>query len=120
MAARAYTAIAGYRPRFYDGPVALIASSINHQFGCDTVQLWSGYARRIQVERIQGDHLSVMQAPQSAAAIANVIDHQLAVRRETWAGLRPMPGFEHPMILTTMRWFSAARLDHALSEARLA
>jgi hypothetical protein len=28
-----------------------------------------------------------------------------------------MPGFERPMILTTMRWFSSARLAHALVEA---
>jgi hypothetical protein len=31
------------------------------------------------------------------------------------AGLRPVPGFARPMIVTTMRWFSAARLAHALA-----
>jgi thioesterase domain-containing protein len=117
MAGRAYAAITGYRPRFYDGTMVLIASSVNRQFGCDTVSLWSGYARCLQVERIEGDHLSVMQAPDSAVAIAGVIDHQLAVRRQQWAGLTPMPGFERPMIFTTMRWFAAARLAHALAEA---
>jgi thioesterase domain-containing protein len=117
MAGRAYSAITRYRPRVYDGSMVLIASSNNRQFGCDTVPLWSGYARHLQVERIEGDHLSVMHSPESAATVANVIDHRLAIRRETWAGLRPMPGFERPMILTTMRWFAVARLAHALAEA---
>jgi thioesterase domain-containing protein len=117
MAGRAYAAITGYRPRFYDGTMVLISSSVNRQFGCDTVALWSGYAQRLQIERIEGDHLSVMHTPDSAAAIAGVIDHQLAVRRQHWTGLTPTPGFERPMIFTTMRWFAAARLAHALAEA---
>ena len=32
-------------------------------------------------------------------------------------GLRPGPGFARPMILTSMRWFSVARLAHSLVEA---
>ena len=52
--------------------------------------------------------------------IAGVIDHRLALARENWPGLRPTPGFERPMILTTMRWFSAARLAHSLLEAGFA
>lgn len=117
---RAYFAIGGYRPRFYDGPLTLIASSIDRHFGCDTVRLWTGYAERLHVLRIDGDHLTVMHDPVSAAAVAGVIDHQLARGRGDWAGLRPMPGFARPMILTTMRWFSAARLAHALAEAGFA
>jgi len=113
----AYAAIAGYRPRFYDGPMTLVASSIDRHFGCDTVRLWAGHADRLEVQRVDGDHLTVMQEPASAAAVARVIDHRLALKRENWTGLRPMPGFERPMILTTMRWFSAARLAHALAEA---
>ncbi|MGE5826815.1 MAG: ATP-grasp domain-containing protein, partial [Micromonosporaceae bacterium] len=45
------------------------------------------------------------------------IDHRLAVMRDDWTGLRPMTGYERPMILTTVRWFAAARLAHALTEA---
>jgi hypothetical protein len=58
-----------------------------------------------------------MHEPVPAAAVAGVIDHRLALTRQNWTGLRPTPGFERPMILTTMRWFSAARLAHALTEA---
>lgn len=32
-------------------------------------------------------------------------------------GLRPVPGFARPMILTSMRWFSVARLAHTLVQA---
>jgi hypothetical protein len=49
--------------------------------------------------------------------VANVIDHRLALRRKDWIGVRPTPGFARPMLLSTMRWFSAARLAHALIEA---
>ncbi len=120
QAGRAYAAITRYRPRYYDGHLLLISSSANRQFGCDTAVLWTGYARQLQIERIEGDHLSVMHTPESAAAIAGAIDHHLALRREGWPGLRPRLGFERPMILTTMRWFGAARLAHALSEAGFA
>jgi thioesterase domain-containing protein len=116
-AQRAYAAIGGYRPRRYDGSMTLIASSVDRHFGCDTVRLWNGYADRLAIQRVDGDHLAVMHEPASAAAVAAAIDHGLAVRRKEWAGLRPSPGFERPMILTTMRWFAVARLAHALIEA---
>ena len=117
MRGRAHTAIAGYRPRSYDGPMTLIASSIDRHFGCDTARVWAGYVDHLDVQRIDGDHLTIMRDPTATAGAANVIDHRLALTRKNWAGLRPMPGFERPMILTTMRWFSAARLAHALTEA---
>jgi len=120
MGTRAYAAIGRYRPRFYDGSMTLVASSVDRHFGCDTVRLWNGYARHLDIARVDGDHLTVMQEPESAAAVARVIDHRLALARKEWTGLRPMPGLARPMILTTMRWFSAARLAHALAEAGFA
>jgi thioesterase domain-containing protein len=116
-AQRAYAAIGGYRPRPYDGSITLIASSVDHHFGCDTVRLWAGYADHLSIQRVDGDHLTVMHEPRSAAAVAEVIDHGLAVHRKDWAGVRPARGFERPLILTTMRWFAVARLSHALIEA---
>src|SRR5205814_8017668 len=88
--------------------------------GCDTARIWAGYADRIDVARVDGDHLTVMQDAASAAAVARAIDHRLAIARRNWPGLRPRSGFARPMILTTMRWFSAARLAHALLEAGFA
>lgn len=117
MLSRAYAAISGYRPRFYNGPMTLVASSIDRHFGCDTVRLWDGYAAHLEIERIDGDHLTVMHDAESAAAVAGVIDHQLARERPNWAGVRPAPGFERPLILTTMRWFASARLADAMVKA---
>jgi ATP-grasp domain len=117
MRIRAMTAIGGYRPTFYDGSMTLMASSVDRHFGCDTVRLWDGLAANLDVARIDGDHVTVMQEPESAAAVANVLDHRLALRRKDWIGVRPTPGFTRPLLLSTMRWFSAARLAHALIEA---
>jgi hypothetical protein len=47
----------------------------------------------------------------------NVPDHRLSLVGGTWAGLRPVPGFERVLLLTTVRWFSDARLAHALVQA---
>ena len=117
MRIRAMTAIGSYRPVYYDGPMTLMASSVDRHFGCDTVRLWDGLAANLDVVRIDGDHVTVMQVPESAAAVANVLDHRLALRRKDWVGVRPSPGFTRPLLLTTMRWFAAARLAHALIEA---
>jgi len=120
MSNRARTAMAAYRPRFYDGPLTLVAASADRHFGCDTADLWSEYVGQLCVQRVEGDHLTIVKASESAAAVARVIDHGLRIRRSDWASLRPIPGFERPMILTTVRWFSAARLANALSEAGFA
>jgi len=117
MAETALRAIGGYQPQRYDGNLTLIASAVDRHFGADSGRLWDGYARHIDVLRIAGDHLTVMQRPASAAVIAQILDHRLAVQRPDWPGLRPAAGFARPMIVTTMRWFSAARLAHALTEA---
>ncbi|HKT05775.1 MAG TPA: thioesterase domain-containing protein [Rugosimonospora sp.] len=113
---RAYSAISGYRPRFYPGHATLIASAKDRHFGCDTTILWTGYAEKLEVIRVDGDHVTVMQQP-TVASVASIIDHRLALARAGWPGLRPRPGFARPMILTTMRWFAAARLAHALVES---
>lgn len=114
---RAYQAIGRYNPRCYPGRMTLVTSTVDRHFGCDTAEIWKGRADQLEIERIDGDHLSVLQDPRSAASVARVIDHRLALHTDEWGGLRPEPGFERPMILTTMDWFSAARLGHALAES---
>lgn len=107
-------ASSGHRPGFYDGQVTLIAPADDRRFGNDPVRLWAGSIRRLDVCRVDGDHEALLRAP---AAVANAIDHRLALDRVGWTGLRPTPGFERPLILTTMSWFFPARLAHALVEA---
>lgn len=121
MSERGHAAMARYRPRFLTGEAAtLITGTLDRHFGCDVAALWARLIDRLYVQRVVGDHLTILDDPTSAAAVARIIDHQLARRRCGWPGLRPVPGFEHPMILTTMRWFSAARLAQALTEAGFA
>ncbi|MGE5828355.1 MAG: thioesterase domain-containing protein, partial [Micromonosporaceae bacterium] len=72
LAPRAYAAMAGYRPRTYPGPVMLIASLVDRHFGCDTARIWAGFARRLEVRRVFGDHLTVLRDPAAAAAVASL------------------------------------------------
>ena len=117
---RSLLAIAEYGPRHYAGTITLVAPSEDRHFGCDTARIWEGRADRILIDRIDGDHLTVMQDDARAAAVATAIDRRLAAGREHRTGLRPTPGFERPLVVTTMRWFSAARLAHSLIEAGFA
>jgi len=107
--AQALAARAEYRPRHYAGTMTLIAPSEDGHSGCDAARVWEGYADRIVVERIDGDHLTMMQDDAGAAAVARAIDRRLTSRPSHRTGLWPMQGFERPLIVTTMRWFSAAR-----------
>jgi thioesterase domain-containing protein len=116
-ATRGYAVMARYRPQYYAGQITLIASTSDRHFGCDTALLWIGMAERVDVERVDSDHLTVMHEPAHAAVLAGIIDHRLALSRPGWAGLQPRAGFARPLLLTTMQWFSATRLAHAMVES---
>ena len=58
----------------------------------------------------------MMQGDGGPGAVASVIDRHLAPT-SAQGGLGPVLGFERPLILTTMRWFSAARLADSLLQA---
>lgn len=114
---QALSARAQYRPRHYGGAITLIAPSADDHSGCDAAEIWRGRADRIIVERIEGDHLTIMQGKAGPREVASVIDHHLARTAERERGLAPVQGFERPLILTSMRWFSAARLADSLQRA---
>lgn len=114
---RAYAAISRYRPQYFPGRVTLIASTSDQHFGCDTARLWTGLAHQIDIQRVDGDHLTVLHDPAHAAVLAKIIDHHLGLSRPDWDGLRPRPGLSRPLLLTTMRWFSFTRLAHAMIES---
>ena len=110
---RAYLAMPRYRPAFYDGVVTVLAATDNRHFGCDTAECWQGLAREMSVRRIAGDHLTIVGETEAAAAVADGIGRDL----NAGPGVRPTPGFERVLIVSTMRWFSAARLADAMIEA---
>jgi thioesterase domain-containing protein len=114
---QALAARAGYRPRHYAGTITLIAPSEDNHSGCDAARVWQSYADRVVVERVDGDHLTMMQEDGGPRAVASVIDRHLVPNAARQPGLGPLRGFERPLILTTMRWFSAARLADSLLRA---
>ncbi|MFC0438193.1 thioesterase domain-containing protein [Kutzneria buriramensis] len=114
---RAYRAIAQYKPQYYEGAVTVVAATDTKHFGCDTAQIWRGLARQETVRRVVGDHLTIVSDPNAAAAVADGIARDLSTRRGLRGGLRPEPGYERVLIVSTMRWFSAARLSDAMVEA---
>jgi thioesterase domain-containing protein len=114
---QALAARAQYRPRYYAGTITLIAPSADDHSGCDAARVWEGYADRMVVERVDGDHLTMMQADGGSGAVASVIDRHLAPPPGPEDGLGPVRGFERPLIVTTMRWFSAARVADSLLQA---
>ena len=77
--------MSSYRPRHYAGEITLIASSTDRYFGCDTTQTWEGCADSLVVQRVEGDHLTVMHDPASAAEVARVIDYRLV---NAWDALK--------------------------------
>ena len=110
---RAYAAMPRYRPTYYDGVVTVLAATDNRHFGCDTAECWQGLAREMSVRRIVGDHLTIVSDPEAAASVADGIGRDI----NEGPGVRPAPGFERVLIVSTMRWFSAARLADAMVEA---
>jgi pimeloyl-ACP methyl ester carboxylesterase len=109
-------ATSAYRPGCYNGTMTLIASSGGGRFGCDLARLWQGCADDLVIYRVvdDDDHATRVHDPSWATAVAGVIDHQLVLARNEPSGLEPVRGFERPLIVTTMRWFGAARLAHSL------
>lgn len=113
----ALSAMGRYRPRFYGAGLALIGSNVNGDFGCRTTALWDGLATFIETWLVPGDHLSMLRDPVSLKLIAEVISRRLETCGPSRPQLRPEPGFSRPMLLSTMHWFSSARVAHSLVEA---
>lgn len=111
-----HPAIRGYRPAFYNGVVALVTSVRHRTFNVDPARIWEPLAAQLQVHRLL-DESAGSDNTDSKKAVAHAIDRRLWLDNPTRAGLRPLPGFERPLIVTTMRWFSAARLANSLVDA---
>ena len=79
---RAYAAVSGYRPRHYPGSITLILATSDRHSGCDPAPLWAGLAEHIEVDRIDGDHLTVLHDPENASTIAGLIENRLALSRK--------------------------------------
>jgi thioesterase domain-containing protein len=116
----AVDAMAHYQPLRYEGPLTLIAPRVDHNFGCKAITLWRRLAEPIEALLISGDHLSIVRDRQSVRSVAEIIANRLPTHQPALAGLQPICGFARPMLVSTMRWLSTARVAHSLAEAGFA
>jgi thioesterase domain-containing protein len=56
----AYIALKGYEPKFYDGTIQFIRAEIPTKFPDNAQAVWSGLAKRLEVETSAGDHVGLV------------------------------------------------------------
>ncbi|HEX5089007.1 MAG TPA: thioesterase domain-containing protein [Nocardioides sp.] len=97
--------MATWRPRVLDLPVTLFAAT-ESDFGCDLAELWRPWLTRLDVHRVEGNHLDLTQTAAGAARLARAVSGALEV---------PAPRLR-VLVATTFRWPGAARLAVDLHE----
>jgi acetoacetyl-CoA synthetase len=55
-----FLAMAGYRPRFYNGKIKFVRPEANSYLPNDPAALWKGLAAELEVETVPGDHLGMV------------------------------------------------------------
>jgi thioesterase domain-containing protein len=89
-----------WRPRVFEGPVVLFTAE-ETDFGCDLADLWRPWLPGMQVARVPGNHLELVQAADGIDRLARAVD--AALRASASPRL-------HTLVATTFRWSGAARL----------
>ncbi len=79
----------------------MLFTSDSTEFGCDLADLWRPWLPGMQVRRIPGNHLELVQDPDGTDRLAQAVDEALAASRSP--RLRTL-------VATTFRWSGAARL----------
>jgi thioesterase domain-containing protein len=92
--------MARWQPRMFDGQVVLFAAE-DTDFGCDLPALWRPWLPGMQVRRVPGNHLDLVQERDGIARLARAVDEQLSVSASPRL---------HALVATTFRWSGAARL----------
>jgi thioesterase domain-containing protein len=55
-----YRALRNYRPRFYDGEVKFVRAAVPSRFPADPVPVWSPLIRKLTVETLPGEHVTML------------------------------------------------------------
>jgi hypothetical protein len=97
--------MATWRPHVLDLPVTLFAAT-ESDFGCDLVELWRPWLPRLDVRRVEGNHVDLTQTAAGAARLARAVSSALEA---------PAPRLK-VLVATTFRWPGAARLAVDLRE----
>jgi thioesterase domain-containing protein len=102
-------AATAYEPGIYPGRIHLIQTRKDRNFGCPPSEIWASRCSSLTVDRVNGDHLSLLRDNESLNEVARAIDRQLpgvaAVSKPT------------VMFVTTARWPSTAQLATAFSKS---
>ncbi len=61
-----------YEPRRYNGPVLFIQAATHSPHWADPVPAWRKWCPRLELQRIPGDHHSILQPPEVAALAAHL------------------------------------------------
>jgi thioesterase domain-containing protein len=69
--ARAYLALARYRPRFYAGKIRFVRAEISSEFPDDPAAVWANLADQFEVETVPGDHQGILTT--HAESLASVV-----------------------------------------------
>jgi thioesterase domain-containing protein len=67
-----YRALRNYRPRFYEGEVRFVRAAVPTHFSADPVPVWAHLVRRLEVEAIPGEHVTMLTT--SVDPLASLLD----------------------------------------------
>jgi thioesterase domain-containing protein len=67
-----YRALRSYRPGFYEGEVKFVRAAIPTHFSADPVPVWAPFVRRLEVETIPGEHVTMLRG--SIGPLASLLD----------------------------------------------
>lgn len=110
--ARAFAAMAAYRPTHTDLPVTLFTSHADADFGADAAALWRPLAPALAVRRIDAAHLALVRDPSCVAALANALDAEMTAAATP---ARPVV-----LVAASFNWVASSRLALGLAEAGFA
>lgn len=96
--------LARWEPRPFDGPVVLFTAT-EPDFGCDLADLWRPWLTRLEVHRVRGNHLDLMQTPEGVARLGRAVSRALVASPRL-----------RVLVATTFRWPGGGRLAVDLHE----
>ena len=96
--------LARWEPRPFGGPVVLFTAT-EPDFGCDLADLWRPWLSQLEVHRVRGNHLDLMQTPPGVARLGRAVSRALVASPQL-----------RVLVATTFRWAGAGRLAVDLHE----
>ena len=103
-----FAAMADWRPRSIEGPVVLLTTGGEEDFGCDPATLWRPWANDLDVRTIPGNHLDIVRDPHAVRMLARTLDSAIESAK---------PPSLRALLATNFRWPEPGRLAAELANA---